>query len=62
MTPVIRTLWGMTVFNSNTESSNKVLMNYSFRGDAQLLLKDLEKCIIVKDSGVQPVLFNKKKD
>lgn len=52
MTPVIRTLWGMTVFNSNTESSNKVLMNYSFRGDAQLLLKDLEKCIIVKDSGV----------
>lgn len=33
----------MTVFNSNKESSNKVLMNHSSRGEAQLLFKTWKK-------------------
>lgn len=35
-------------------------MSHGFREDEQLLFKDLKKCIIVKDSRVQPALFNKK--
>lgn len=33
----------MTVFNSNKECSNKVLMNHSSRGEAQLLFKTWKK-------------------